>query len=116
MDFDWADETIHATYGKHWHEVLYKLYPEKIPNIESLRQRCDELVAAEIAAATQEERADIRNALSMAQTANMHRDTKKHPEPFELADFLPFSEKPEKDEEVVSEPPGLRQHLLGITK
>ena len=46
-----------------------------------------------------EERADIRNAMSMAQTANMHRDTAKHPKPFELHDFMPFSERPKDEDE-----------------
>lgn len=42
-----------------------------------------------------EERADLRNAMLMAQTANMHRDDKKHPNPFPLSEFMPFAERPE---------------------
>jgi len=41
-----------------------------------------------------EERADIRNAMQMAQTANLHRDTARHPNPFEIVDFMPFREQP----------------------
>ena len=61
-----------------------------------------------------EERADIRNAMSMAQTANMHRDPKRHPQPFELSDFMPFSKKPEKETE--GEPAGLRQMFKSFVK
>ena len=60
MDFDWADETIHAAYGRRWHEALRAGYPERVPDLETMRSRCDELVAAEIATATEAERADIR--------------------------------------------------------
>ena len=60
MEFDWADETIHAAYGKRWHTALYQKFPDRIPDMEGLHRRCDELVAAEIAAATDAERADIR--------------------------------------------------------
>ena len=44
-----------------------------------------------------EERADIRNAMTMAQTANMHRG--KGQAAYKLDDFMPFKEKPEVDEE-----------------
>ena len=37
-----------------------------------------------------EERADLRNALSLRQHAEMNRDRQKHPAPFEIADFMPF--------------------------
>ena len=40
-----------------------------------------------------EDRADIRNALSMSQTANMHRDSSKYPQPFPYTDFMPFHKK-----------------------
>ncbi len=60
MEFDWADETIHAAYGKRWHNALHAKFPDRIPNMDGLHRRCDELVAVEIAAATDAERADIR--------------------------------------------------------
>ncbi|MYH61775.1 MAG: hypothetical protein F4148_08410 [Caldilineaceae bacterium SB0675_bin_29] len=60
MEFDWADETIHAAYGKRWHTALHEKFPDRIPDMDGLHRRCDELVAIEIAAATDAERADIR--------------------------------------------------------
>ena len=60
MEFDWADETIHAAYGKRWHTALHEKFPDRIPDMDGLHRRCDELVAEEIAAATDAERADIR--------------------------------------------------------
>jgi len=60
MEFDWADETIHAAYGKRWHTALHEKFPDRIPEMDGLHRRCDELVAIEIAAATDAERAEIR--------------------------------------------------------
>ncbi len=60
MDFDWADETIHATYGKRWLEALRELYPARVPDIEALRETCEALVAAQVAGATESERAETR--------------------------------------------------------
>ena len=61
-----------------------------------------------------DERADIRSAMSMCQTANMHRDSTKHPAPFEVTDFMPFAEKPEPEES--SEPVGLRELFQGLAR
>lgn len=60
MDFDWADETIHAHYGRHWHEALREKYPDRIPEVEVVREQCDRLVAEQVALATYEERLEIR--------------------------------------------------------
>lgn len=60
MDFDWADETIHAEYGHRWLDVLHALMPERAPNIDDLRATCDALVAEQVAAATPADVADIR--------------------------------------------------------
>lgn len=60
MEFDWADETIHAHYGSYWHGKLYEKLPGRVPELESLRARCDELVTAMVATATEADRADIR--------------------------------------------------------
>ena len=62
-----------------------------------------------------EERADIRNGMAMCQTANMHRDPQKHPQPFEVTDFMPFAEKQE-PEETSSEPAGLRDLFKGVAR
>lgn len=59
MDFDWADETIHAEYGHRWLDALHELFPGRVPTIEALRQQCDSLVAAEVAAATETDRTEI---------------------------------------------------------
>ncbi len=59
MEFDWADETIHAHYGSHWLGELHRLQPETVPPPETIRSRCDELVSAVVQSATADERADI---------------------------------------------------------
>ena len=60
MDFDWADETIHAGYGKHWLKELLVVRGEDPANSEAVRHRCGELVRACVAAATTEEVAAIK--------------------------------------------------------
>jgi uncharacterized ferritin-like protein (DUF455 family) len=60
MDFDWADETLHAAYGRRWHEKLHDDNPDQFPPLEEVRLRCDELIAAEVVRATEAERAEIR--------------------------------------------------------
>ena len=59
MDFDWADETMHAHYGKVWLHALAKKHPDRIPDIPALRARCEELVLREIEDATEAEKEDI---------------------------------------------------------
>ncbi len=59
MDFDWADETIHATYGNRWLKALHEVYPERIPPPERVRKRCEELVQTMIQSASSEEKAAI---------------------------------------------------------
>lgn len=58
MDFDWADETIHAHYGSTWLTKLLEVRgQENDPKI--VRQACHDLVDAIIADATDEEREEI---------------------------------------------------------
>lgn len=59
MDFDWADETMHAHYGKVWLHALAKKHPDRIPDIPALRARCEELVLREIEDATEAEKEDM---------------------------------------------------------
>lgn len=59
MDFDWADETIHAHYGTKWLNVLREVDPENVPTGDEIRARCDQLVSAEIRSATDSDREDI---------------------------------------------------------
>lgn len=71
MDFDWADETIHAEYGHRWLEALRALHPESMPTIDELRAACDALVAEQVASATEADVADIhRIAARMIEKAN----------------------------------------------
>ncbi len=60
MDFDWADETMHAHYGKVWLQALAQKHPDRIPDIPALRMRCEALVLREIEDATDSEKEDIR--------------------------------------------------------
>src|SRR5215469_4158929 len=61
MDFDWADETIHAGYGKHWLKELLAARGEDPVAYERVRERCGELVADCVNTATSIEVADIKN-------------------------------------------------------
>ncbi|MFQ3568309.1 MAG: DUF455 family protein [Aggregatilineales bacterium] len=60
MDFDWADETIHASYGNRWLSELLKLRGEQNPDPHKIRERCGELVDAMVAQATDDDRREIR--------------------------------------------------------
>jgi uncharacterized ferritin-like protein (DUF455 family) len=60
MDFDWADETIHAGYGRHWLKQLLSVRGEDPANYESIRHRCGELIRACVATATTAEVAAIK--------------------------------------------------------
>lgn len=58
MDFDWADETMHAHYGNTWLVALQEARGEAVdPKV--VRARCNELVDNIIAAAGDEDRAEI---------------------------------------------------------
>ena len=59
MDFDWADEAMHAHFGQRWIQALHERQPS-IPPLETIQSRCDELVANLIATATEAERQEIR--------------------------------------------------------
>ena len=62
------------------------------------------------------ERTDINSAMQLSQTANMHRDVQRKPEPYELTDFMPFSEQPEKEDEEVGVPKGLREAFTAMSR
>jgi hypothetical protein len=59
MDFDWADETIHTAYGHRWLDALRAQRPEQVPEIDTIRQQCDELIAREIQMTTDADRSAI---------------------------------------------------------
>ena len=60
MEFDWADETLHAHYGRRWLAALRTRHPERVPPAAVLNERCAQLVAAQVATATDADHADIR--------------------------------------------------------
>ncbi len=71
MDFDWADETIHATYGNRWLRTLHELNPEKYPAAAKIREDCEFLVEKMVASASASEKTAItERARSMIQRAN----------------------------------------------
>lgn len=60
MEFDWADETIHAEYGRRWLKRLLELRGSSASEYPAILDRCEELVTAKIAAATDEDRELMR--------------------------------------------------------
>lgn len=59
-EFDWADETFHAEYGKRWLTVLLKGCPSPPHDLHELRTQCEALITAAVAECTAEERQQIR--------------------------------------------------------
>jgi uncharacterized ferritin-like protein (DUF455 family) len=64
MDFDWADETIHAGYGKHWLKELLVLRGQDPATHDQVRERCGQLVTDYVSTATAEEVAAIKRQAS----------------------------------------------------
>ncbi len=60
MDFDWADETIHASYGNRWLTKLLEVRQAENPDPHIIRERCGQLVDAVVAQATDDDRREIR--------------------------------------------------------
>jgi hypothetical protein len=56
MEFDWADETIHAEYGRRWLKQLLESRDRPASEWSDVLSRCEELVDARVAAATDEDR------------------------------------------------------------
>jgi uncharacterized ferritin-like protein (DUF455 family) len=48
MDFDWADETMHTSYGRKWLEKLMEIRGEDPANFKDIRKRCSELIQATV--------------------------------------------------------------------
>jgi len=70
MDFDWADEAIHAHYGRRWLDALHAAQPDTVPAPDAIRERCDRLVAELVKTASNPERQAIRAvALAMISKA-----------------------------------------------
>ena len=60
MEFDWADETLHAEYGRRWLRRLLEVRGEDPESWPAILARCEQLVAERVARATPEELARIR--------------------------------------------------------
>ncbi len=60
MEFDWADESTHAGYGKRWLSALIAAQGLPPEQFEAVRQRCEGLVATVVASASPAEVADTR--------------------------------------------------------
>jgi uncharacterized ferritin-like protein (DUF455 family) len=59
MDFDWADETIHAGYGKRWIQAILASRGQDPAEYQAISAQCGELVRRFVATATTEEREQI---------------------------------------------------------
>ena len=60
MEFDWADETLHAEYGRHWLKRVLETRGEDPDGWARILERCEELVAARVDRTTDEEKERIR--------------------------------------------------------
>jgi hypothetical protein len=70
MDFDWADETMHAGYGKHWLKELLAVRGEDPAAYDQVRERCEKLVSDYVSTATAQEMDDIKRvATALVATA-----------------------------------------------
>jgi hypothetical protein len=64
MEFDWADETLHAEYGRRWLRELLRVRGEDPESWPQVLARCEQLVAAELATATDGEREAVASCAS----------------------------------------------------
>jgi hypothetical protein len=62
MEFDWADETLHAEYGRRWLKDLLEQRGEDPESWPAVLERCEQLVADRVAQATDAERTRITAA------------------------------------------------------
>jgi hypothetical protein len=60
MDFDWADESIHAGYGKHWLKELFALRGQDSAACDQLRVRCEKLVSDYVSSASAQEVTELK--------------------------------------------------------
>jgi uncharacterized ferritin-like protein (DUF455 family) len=59
MEFDWADETLHAEYGRRWMKELLQRRGEDPEGWPDVLRRCEQLVEAKLAEATDADREAI---------------------------------------------------------
>jgi Protein of unknown function (DUF455) len=62
MDFDWADETLHAGYGKRWLKQLLAVRGQDPGDYDEVRERCEKLVKDYVRTSTPKEIADLKEA------------------------------------------------------
>jgi hypothetical protein len=60
MDFDWADEAIHAGYGRRWLRAALDKRGESPDDWKHVLKRCEELAAARVERSTEEEKETVR--------------------------------------------------------
>jgi uncharacterized ferritin-like protein (DUF455 family) len=60
MDFDWADETMHAGYGRKWLEKILDIRGEDSTKYKDIREHCAGLVKAVVETATAGEELELR--------------------------------------------------------
>jgi hypothetical protein len=60
MEFDWADETLHAEYGRRWLRRLLEVRGQDPESWASVLERCEQLVHERVARATPDDLARIR--------------------------------------------------------
>jgi hypothetical protein len=60
MEFDWADETLHAEYGRRWLRRLLEAREEDPESWPAVLERCEQLVHERVARSTPEELERIR--------------------------------------------------------
>lgn len=60
MDFDWADETLHAGYGKRWLKELLAIRGQDPAAYDEVRANCEKLVRDYVATATPAEISDLK--------------------------------------------------------
>jgi uncharacterized ferritin-like protein (DUF455 family) len=77
MDFDWADETIHASYGKHWLRELLAVRGEDPDAHDRIREQCRKLVDDYVATATAEEVFSIKKTASVLMEQAAHKLTNR---------------------------------------
>jgi uncharacterized protein DUF455 len=73
MEFDWADETLHAEYGRRWLRALLQARGEDPESWPAVLERCEELVRARVKRATPEDLERIRACADALLDSARHR-------------------------------------------
>ena len=60
MDFDWADETLHAYYGKRWLKELLSIRGQDPGAYDDVRKNCEKLVKDYVGTAKLTEMNDLK--------------------------------------------------------